>query len=286
MSDGQAYRGPQRERAKHILNDFRFRLVSQNRLEGGTRPPNIGFDVTIDGLKIVGNTNVQGDKDNGLIRATVPLGDAMLLITLLERAERYQPGTGEDVVIAENVFDRSTNTRKPKHVATLRVGKNDRGVVYLQFSSWERTRPVIAIDMLPSNFVKLIDSQGNPAPMDRLSGMYAASWATSLAQMLPLTFHAEYPRLKHEDDEKRAQRQAQRGQGGGQGGYGGGQRGYGNQQGGNAGYGGGNSGGGYGGGQQSNYGNASAPAPQNAPVPQNAAANAGGFGGYDDDLPM
>lgn len=276
MADGQFNRGGATQRPKHALNDFRFRLVAQQRLEGGNRPPTIGFDVSHEGVRVIGYTNVQDDKDRGVIRATISLQDAMFLITLLERAERIEPGAHDDIPIAESVYDRASNSRKPKMVATLRIGKNDHGVIYLGLSSWERTRPVIQIDMLPSNFIKLIDRNGNPAPLDRLSALYAVGWAKALSQTIPTVYSLEYPRMNAEYEERRAQKQQQRG---GQGGQGGG------------GYGGGN----YGGGGYNAAAPAPAPAPassynQNsyaspAPAPAADAHPTGGYGGYSDDLP-
>jgi hypothetical protein len=271
MADGNYQRnnnGPKQERAKHSLNDFRFRLTGQ-RLEGAAKPCQLGFDIDRDGLKLTAFTNVEGDKDNGMIRATIPLADAMSLMVLLERAPRLQAGKHEELAIAGNVFDRQSNSRKMRHQANLKIGRHDNGVIYLSVASWDRARPPVVIDMLPSNFVRLVDPDGNPAPADKVSELWAVQWAKWLSQLFPLVLNSEYARLNADYLARSA------GGGGGQGGNRGGQGGGNYNRG-------GNQGGGYGGG---NAGGGAAPAASNY-------GGGGSGGGNDsfsfdgDDLPM
>jgi len=198
MADGNNYQrnnaNPPKERAKHSLNDFRFRLVGQ-RLEGATKPCNLGFDIGRDGVEFTANTNVDGDKDYGRIRASVSLQDAFFIMTILERAPRMAPGKHETIAIAGASWDRQSNSRKVRLQANMKIGRNDAGVIYLSVGSWENQRPIVMIEMLPSNMLKLVDSDGNPAPADKVSELMAVAWAKSLSQMLPMVFNQEYARV-------------------------------------------------------------------------------------------
>lgn len=264
MADGNYNRGAggaPKDRVQHALNDFRFRLIGSRRLEGGIKPPTLGFNIVKDGLALNAYTNVQGDEDNGRITATITLPDVMLLVTLLERADKLQPGEHRDLQFSATEYDRAANTQsQPRLKMTLRVGRNDRGVIYLSIASWKRTRPVVVIEMLPSHLTKLIDSQGNPAPADKVSELMSVSWATALCQLVPLIMATHYVPTPPKNPP-----------GGGQGGYGGG--GGGNRQQ-------GNQGGGYGN-RDSGQDRGPAPAAAGYQAPAGDYAS-----GYDDNLPM
>lgn len=268
MSDGNNFGGgAPKERVQHTLNDFRYRIVGQTRMEGATKPPSLGFNLVKDGIALNAYTNLPGDEDNGRISATLSLPDSMMLVIMLERAEKLAPGSHEELAIAQNEFDRASNSRKPKHSATLKIGRNDRGVIYLGVSSWKRTRPVVTIELLPSNLLKLIGRDGQPAPADRVSELMAASWARSLSFVINMVGNDHYKPLEMKNNGGGGQGGGQRGQWGGNGGGGGGQRqGGGNNWGGNSG--GGQQGGG--GGQGGWGGNNSG----------------GGDNAFGDDLPM
>lgn len=270
MADGNYNRGapgPRPDRVQHALNDFRFRLIGQQRLENGTKPPTLGFNIVKDGLSLNAYTNVQGDEDNGRISATLPLQDVMFLVVMLERADKLQPGEHRELALAATEFDRNANgPSQPRLKMTLKVGRNDRGVIYLSVASWKRTRPVIVLDLVPSNLTRLIDGQGSPAPADKVSELYSVAWAKSLNALVPLMMGMHYVPT------------APKNNGGGQGGggYGGGnQGGYSNQSNNGGGYGGQNnqSGGGY----NSNHGGGNSNQGYQAPASS---------GGYDDSLPM
>jgi len=197
MADGnyqQRNNAPKKERAQHSLNDFRFRLTGK-RLEGATKPCQIGFDIDRDGLKVTAITNVDGDKDYGKIHAVIPLADSMVLMTMLERAPRLPPGKHEELAIAGGMYDHASGSRKVKHMANIRIGRRDTGVIYITVSSWESTRPVVSVDMLPSNFVKLIDMEGNPAPADKVSELWAVQWSKWLSALFPVVLNAQYETL-------------------------------------------------------------------------------------------
>ncbi len=267
MSEGYNNAGgaPKKERPKFALNDFRFRLTGQTRLEGGERPPVLGFDIDQEGISLNAYTNVQGDDDNGRINATLSLQDSLLIVIMLEKAEQLSPGAHEDLAIANRRWDRQANRMgEPKLAMTVRVGRNDRGVIYIQISSWKRTRPVITIDMLPSNLVRLLDERGQPAAADKVSEKYALAWALALSKLLPQTAHDHYTPPKPRAAPEGGYGGNRGGQGGGGGNYGGGQR---APSGGQGGY------------------------PDQQRAPQAAPANRGGYDrpaptDYSEDLPM
>jgi hypothetical protein len=276
MADGNygnksGYNGPRKEPAKYALRDYEFRIVGR-RLEGAARPCSIGFTVTREGVAFTAYTNIEGDQDDGKIVAPLTIQDAMLAMVYLENASRLSPGSHNQIVVAAKVWPkRSEERKKPeiKHQATIIIGRNDHGVIYVEMRSWRNGRPPVVIDMLPSNFVRLIDKEGNQAPADKVSEAVAVSWAKTLSAMMPLAYTTEYART-HGGSENAGQG------GGGNRGSGNGNYRQNNNDGG-GGYqnqsGGGNSGGG------SSYGGQQ----------QNAASSYGGGNNYNfggDDLPM
>jgi hypothetical protein len=274
MADGNygnksGYNGPRKEPTKYALRDYEFRIVGR-RLEGAARPCSIGFTVTREGIAFTAYTNIEGDQDDGKIVAPLTLQDAMLAMVYLESACRLAPGKHNQIVVAGKIWPkRSEERKKPeiKHQATLVIGRNDHGVIYLEMRSWRNGRPPVVIDMLPSNFVRLIDSEGNQAPADKVSEAVAVSWAKTLSAMMPLAYTTEYARTHGATGSAGGadgdQRQGNRGNGGG------------NYQRPNSG---GNQGGGAGSG--AHYGGGQ---------PQTASNSYGGGSNYDfggDDLPM
>jgi hypothetical protein len=191
MADGQPRFKSQA--TPHALSDFKYRLVGKDRLEGGIRPPTISFKVRRNGIAIVGYTNVQGDEKDGQIEAMLDLNTAMYLPQMLERAIRLQPGTHEGLAIAAEVYDQETRKwKEPRLAATLRVGRDDDGVIYLSLASWKRTRPIIKIAMVPSELAKFLDGSDQPLPASVASERYALLWARSLGAMFPTGYTVNY----------------------------------------------------------------------------------------------
>lgn len=250
MADG-SYQKPQykTERPRYALNDFKMTLQGK-RAEGGLKPQGIRFEIDAEGVRIIASTGIDGDEDYGQIKATVALQDAFFVMGLLEAApRRFHPGKHEDVAIAASAYNRQSNKREVKHQMTLRVGRNDSGVIYLQAASWKASRPKVTIEFLPSNFLRLVDQDGNQAGGDKVSELMVVQYAKMMCGMLPLALTTEYTRVQSERDARKAQAS----QGGGQGG--------------------GNRGGG------SNYGGGGQSQPS-------APAGGGGFDFGGDDLPM
>lgn len=177
---------------RHALNDFANRLVGTTRLEGAPRPPSIGFDIARGGISITANTNVQGDDDYGRIKAILPLAEVTRLFILLERASRMDPGSHEELVIAQNEYVPETHKREMRHRMTIRVGRDDAGVVYFEVASWKRTRPVVRLQMLPSTLFRRNSSKTPQIPLDKLSEETALAWARSMASLVPVAYGMQY----------------------------------------------------------------------------------------------
>lgn len=249
MADGQSRNFTPRDTVPYALTDYKYRIVSQERLEGGTRPPTIGFRIRRDGVAIVGYTNVQGDEFDGKIEAMLDPADAMYLPQMLERAVRLQAGTHEGLAIAARRYDQENRKwSDPRPSATFRVGRDDDGVIYLSMASWKRTRPIIKIALIPSELLRHLDGSDQPLTPSQASERTALTWASSLRAMLPLALTMNYVPPKPRGES----------QGGNRGGYNGGQRAGGYEQ-----------------------RRESTPAPAPSPAPSS------GPGGYEyDDLPM
>lgn len=181
-------------RKKIALNDFRFRVVGP-RLQGSPTPCTIGFDMAKGGVRFNAFTNIPDDEDHGVIRAELSLQDSFLVVTMLEEATRLAPGTSNELAVAAAVFDPKTRTRTLRPSATIRIGRDDSGVIYIRMASWKSTRPIVMIPLIPSNIARLGDGRGNLAAPDKVSELVALSWAKALSEMLPATFIREYERL-------------------------------------------------------------------------------------------
>lgn len=223
MADG-SYQKPQykTERPRYALNDFKMTLQGK-RAEGGLKPQGIRFEIDAEGVRVIASTGIDGDEEYGQIKATIPLQDAFFVMGLLEAApRRFHPGKHEDVAIAGGMYNRQTNKREVKHQMTLRVGRNDAGVIYIQVASWKSTRPKVTIEFVPSNFLRLVDQEGNQAPGDKVSELMVVQYAKMMSNMLPLALTTEYARVQGERDARKAQSQGGGNRGGG-GNYGGNQ---------------------------------------------------------------
>jgi hypothetical protein len=232
MADGSYQKTQYKtERPRYALNDFKMTLQGV-RAEGGLKPQGIRFEIDSEGVRIIASTGIDGDEDYGQIKATVSLNDAFLVMGLLESApRRFHPGKHEDVVVAANAYNRQSNKREVKHQLTMRVGRSDAGVIYLQIASWKSSRPKVTVEFLPSNFLRLIDQEGNQAPGDKVSELVVVQYAKMMSTMLPLALTTEYARIQGEKDARKAAAPGGGGQGGGGGGnYGGGNRGGGQSQ--------------------------------------------------------
>jgi hypothetical protein len=244
------------ERPRYALNDFRMTLQGK-RAEGGLKPQGVRFEIDADGVRIIASTGIDGDEDYGQIRVNMSLMDASLVMSLLEAApRRFHPGKYEEVAVATSQFNRNSNKRENKHQATVRIGRNDAGVLYIQIASWKTSRPKVLVEFLPSNFIRLVDQEGNQAPADKVSELMVVSYAKMMCEMLPLAFTNEYARVQGERDARKAQ--------GGQGG--------------------GNRGGGGGNYQRGQGGGGGSPAP--SPAPSGGGYSGGDYDFGGDDLPM
>lgn len=181
-------------RKKIALNDFLFRVIGQ-RLQGSPNPCAIGFDMGKHGVRFNAFTNVPDDDDSGVIRAELALQDSFLVVTMLEEATRLAPGTSNELAVAASIYDPKTRARTLRPQATIRIGRDDTGVIYIRMASWKSTRPIVVIPLIPSNMARLGDGRGNLAAPDKVSEMVAMSWAKALSGMLPTTFIHEYERL-------------------------------------------------------------------------------------------
>jgi hypothetical protein len=260
MADGSYQKNSnfKTERPRYALNDFKMTLQGK-RAEGGMKPQGVRFEIDADGVRIIGSTGIDGDDDYGQIRGNVELKDAFLLMGVLESApRRFHPGKYEEMAVAAMQYNKSSNKREAKHQVTIRIGRNDAGVIYIQMASWKSSRPKVTVEFVPSNLIRLVDQEGNQAPADKVSELMVVSYAKMMCEMLPLAMTTEYARVQGERDARKAQ-----GGGGNRGGGGG------NYQ--------------RGGGGGGNYGGGS-PAP--SPAPSGGGYSGGDYDFGGDDLPM
>ncbi len=203
-----------------ILDDFRMRLVGPVA-NGGERPATFSVKVIKNRPVLEVKTNVGGDKNFGQIRGE--FGDIIEFETFLgwlEMAPTMQPGEKYSMRILDFPFQQGGRSKELKLAATVIVGKEQDGTIYLGLVSWEQSRPVIKFPVRPSQYHQYLKGNGERFSEAEASVTYAPAYARTLRNLIGPNLTVEYT-----PPEPRPQNG-----GGGGGGYGGGGQGGGGYQ--------------------------------------------------------
>lgn len=135
MSDDKKQYTP---RPKNALDDYKLRLVG-DKLAGATKRSMLAVSVIGNNPRINVFTNVENDKDNGIIRAAMDTPTFYILLDRLEHALTADPGFRDYIENKKPPRDRTQ--RGLELESKTIVGKDKDGLVYMSVLSADESRP-------------------------------------------------------------------------------------------------------------------------------------------------
>lgn len=232
MSNQQNFR---KQRKKTALDHTKMRLYGE-KLDNAKGAPSLLFYLTEDGNpRIDVYTGVEGDKDNGLIRAAMDIRTARALIELSDVVIKHDGPCRFYISNKNYLWPGGKRSDTPVEISKTVVGKAEDGRIYLSLLA--KDRPKAIFYFTNPFFHKITDSEGQPIDKALDSRLFAKGYFNQVGDLLSVVSALTY------------KEPAPRGQHGGQGGGG-----YNNNRGGNNNYNNNNNNGGGNGGGQSNNG--------------------------------
>lgn len=169
---------------KNALDEVKLRLTGDP--EQGNRPPSLAVSVLMNQPRLTVFTNVQNDKDNGIIRAPMDSNTMYALLTLLEEVINH------DGQIRYSVDNLTGHPNDKRLLSTTYVGKDEQGCVYISVLSADKDRPRLRFIFRPSQYHHLKSADGNELPMSKLSVIYAKSWLELMRNLVANVLNGEY----------------------------------------------------------------------------------------------
>lgn len=209
------------------FDDYKRRLLGQ---KVGTDPnnkrPNLTFKVRNNLPLIDVKTGVSNDDDHGRISAKFPtIDDFEAALFVLEEIIQGPNNTKEAIQIKAKKFVQGKMS-DPMPDATVLMGKDENGVVWIGVTSWKKERPVVRFPFVPDDLMQYKHGDGRPWEAGELSVVIAKGMLRRVRAMLPFAYFHEYTQPKPRDNGNGQSGGGNRnyGGGGGHGGGGGGQR--------------------------------------------------------------
>lgn len=224
-------------RVKNALDDVKLRLSAKNQ-DG--RNATFRFELVANNPRAVVYTNVEGDKDNGKIQGAFNSMGFYSFLELMKEAIAFKPS--EATPEWKNKIELMRPNFKPGGgrpdgvvlAATLWVGKNREGLVWLSLIAYQR--PTIKFIITNDEYHKFVHGTGEQYSPGEASELAAKGYVRLLELVMASAKDTHY--------KEPPPRENRGGQGGGQGGYNGGGGGNRGGYGGGGGQGGGYNGGG------------------------------------------
>jgi hypothetical protein len=220
MADNNFRRPP---RKKNVLDETKLRL-SADPVSGSKRRPSLAFSVVKNNPRIDVYTNVEGDKNNGNIRAAMDAPVFFALMRLIEKSINAEPNT-RFVIQNKNYkwFGQGKKSDAPINLSDTLAGKDAEGRIFISVIDKEdNSRPKIKFVFSSGYWHDLFHGNGTPFTEAEDSVLCAEAFVEMLKGLVPVVMAAEY--------EPPAPRDQQGGHGNK--GYGGGNQGGGNSYGG------------------------------------------------------
>lgn len=216
-----------KQRKKTAMDHAKLKLYGE-RIDGAKQAPSFAWYLTEDGNpRIDVYTGVDGDKDNGRIRAAMDIKVAMFVCELIKRAIDNDGPCRFYVENSNYTWYQGQRSEQPKVLSKTVVGKAEDGRVYITVIA--KDRPTATFYFTSPYFHKSLDGDGSPMDKALESQLYAKGYVSIVEQLLAtvsaLTYKTPEPRQGGQNGQGGGNRG---GQGGGwkqQGGQGGGNRG-------------------------------------------------------------
>lgn len=233
MSNQQNFRKP---RKKTALDHAKMRMYG-DKIDGAKQAPSFLFYLTEDGNpRIDVYTGVEGDKDNGLIRAAMDIRTARGFLELAKHVCDHDGPCRFYINNKNYLWPGGKRSDQPVEVSKTVVGKAEDGRVY--FSVIAKDRPKAIFYMQSPFFHKVTDAEGNSLDKGFESKLFTLGYVAQVGELLStvgaLTFK-EKPPMNQQGGNNNYNNNRGGNQGGGNNNYNRGNQGGGNGGGGNQG---------------------------------------------------
>jgi len=174
---------------KTAIDEWKIRL-SGEQLNGGNKKPTLAFSVVKNQVRINVKTNVEGDKEYGLIRAAM---DSPTFFALLVELQNAIDAPGEYKAYIKNqnyTFYQGKRSESPTLVSTTILGKDANGRVYLTVTAKDRPKPIFYF--ASTFFHSVLKADGSSYTEAEDSVLYAKAFVTLLTGLTPAVLANEY----------------------------------------------------------------------------------------------
>jgi hypothetical protein len=177
-------------RPKNALDDYKLRLVG-DKLNGASKRAMLAVSIVGNNPRVNVFTNVDNDKDNGIIRAAMDTPTFYLLLDRLEHAINADPGFRDYIENKKPPRDRTQ--RGLELESKTIVGKDKDGQVYISVISADESRPRAKFVFKTSYHHDLINgSTGQRYSDAELSVMVAKAFHRMMSNLVTNVINTHY----------------------------------------------------------------------------------------------
>lgn len=166
-------------RKKTLLSDQKLTL-SAPAVAGGKKRPTMKFDIFKNNPQINVYTNVEGDKDNGVIRASMDINTFYVVIEAVKMC--INSPTPIKYVI-ENMTRGKGQDKELKLVSKTIIGRDEKSI-FLSVMSADESRPKIKFAFGQSYYHKISTAGGQPLTDIEISCMVAKAWTSYMDELM------------------------------------------------------------------------------------------------------
>lgn len=209
-------------RVKTIMDLPKLRLTGE--VQGGaTARPTLSFYLTGENPRADVYTQINGDRDNGLIRAKLDYAALGLIFQMIEFYCHPDQASDRWSLDCKDSYAFGKKQPNPVTTAQVVVGKDERGRIYLSvLDSINQGRAKIRFYFGTGDYFSLVNSQGQPVDEGTVSRMMAMGWVQTYRALMGQPATQQYEAEQVKKAAKAANGGNQRGGNGG--GYSGGNR--------------------------------------------------------------
>jgi len=188
-----------KKRTKTALDHMKLRMYGE-KIDGAKQAPSFLFYLTEDGNpRIDVYTGVEGDKDNGLIRAAMDIRTARALLELGEEVINHNGPCRYYIANKNYLWPGGKRSDTPVEISKTVIGKAEDGRIYVSVVA--KDRPKAIFYMSSPFFHKLSDGEGQPVDKAIESRLFARGYFTHVGQLMAAVATATYkepaPRGQH-----------------------------------------------------------------------------------------
>lgn len=171
-----------KKREKTALDHMKLRLYGE-KVDGSKDSPSFLFYMTMDGNpRIDVYTGVQGDKDNGLIRAAMDIRTARAFLKLTEHVVAHDGACRFYIENQNYTWPGGKRSEKPVLVSRTVVGKAEDGRIY--FSVIAEGRPKAIFYMTSPFFHKMTDAEGQRIDVKLESRLFTEGYIEHVGELM------------------------------------------------------------------------------------------------------